>query len=201
MSGSGTSSEGTARMREKRDETMIVRRALRGEAADVLAFYHDLIDRMQGQPYCPYWTKGVYPTHGDIDLAIGRENMFLAVEGAAIAGALILNHAQAPDYAKVNWATEAAPERVGVIHLLAVHPAFQGRGVGRRLLARAVEESRSRGDAVIRLDTLTWNLPGRRLYEGFGFRYCGDFEQTYPTTGTIPFSMYELPIPKDDVTE
>ena len=193
MSGSGTSSEGTARMREKRDETMIVRRALRGEEADVLAFYHDLIDRMQGQPYCPYWTKGVYPTEGDIDPAIGREDMFLAVEGAAIAGA--------PDYAKVNWATEAPPERVGVIHLLAVHPAFQGKGVGRWLLARAVEESRSRGDRVIRLDTLTWNLPGRRLYEGFGFRYCGDFEQTYPTTGTIPFSMYELPIPKDDVTE
>ncbi len=34
--------------------------------------------------------------------------------------------------------------------------------------------------------------PGRRLYEGFGFDWRGDFDLTYPTTGTIPFSMYEL---------
>ena len=171
---------------------MILRKAAIEEEQRVLAFYHDLIDAMQGQEYCPYWTKGVYPTLEDIHAAIDGSNMYLAVEGGTIAGAFILNHHQADDYKRVRWPTEAEPARVGVLHLLAVHPAFQGRGVGRRMLARAVEESRARGDLVIRLDTLTWNLPGRRLYEGFGFRYCGDFEQTYRTTGTIPFSMYEL---------
>ena len=83
---------------------------------------------------------------------------------------------------------------MGVIHLLAVHPDFQGRGLAKALLQSAVERSRSKGDRVLRLDTLTWNLPGRRLYEGFGFNWRGDFELTYPTTGTIPFSMYELAI-------
>ena len=173
---------------------MTIREALNGEDGDVLTFYHDLIDRMQGQPYCPYWTKGVYPTPEDIVPAIDRSEMFLAMEGSRIAGAFILNHTQGTGYDRVPWRTDAEAGRVGVLHLLAVHPDFQGRGLGRALLGRAVEAARSRGDRVIRLDTLNWNLPGRRLYEGFGFSCCGDFEQTYPTTGTIPFSMYELAI-------
>ncbi len=173
---------------------MVIRAARVGEDRDVLTFYHDLIDKMQGRPYCPYWTKGVYPTREDIAPAIDRSEMFLAEEDGRIAGAFILNHAQGAGYDRVPWETEAEAGRAGVIHLLAVHPDFQGRGLGRALLGRAVEAARSGGDRVIRLDTLTWNLPGRRLYEGFGFRWRGDFELTYPTTGTIPFSMYELAV-------
>ena len=177
---------------------MIIRRATIGEEGRVLSFYYDLIDAMQGQEYCPYWTKGVYPPLEDILSAIRGSELFLAIEDDAIAGAFILNHRQAEDYGRVRWLTAAEPDRVGVIHLLAVHPAFQGRGLGRRMLGKAVEESRAKGDRVIRLDTLMWNLPGRKLYEGFGFQYCGDYEQTYPTTGTIPFSMFELMLGEGD---
>lgn len=178
-----------------RDVTL--RAAAAGEDGTVLAFYHDLIDRMQGREYCPYWTKGVYPTMDDIRPAVAGAEMVLATVAGRIAGAFILNHAQGAGYDRVPWETGAAPEEVGVLHLLAVHPDFQGRGVGRILLERAVALGRERGDRVIRLDTLTWNLPGRRLYEGFGFQWRGDFEETYPTTGTIPFSMYELAVETD----
>ena len=170
---------------------MRMREAKAGEERDALAFYHDLIDRMQGQPYCPYWTKGVYPTLDILRAAIDRSEMVLAVEAGRIAGAYILNHTQGEGYDRVPWKA-AAPEEVGVLHLLAVHPDFQGRGLAKALLESAAAASREKGDRVIRLDTLTWNLPGRRLYEGFGFDWRGDFDLTYPTTGTIPFSMYEL---------
>ena len=173
---------------------MRIRQAIEGKEKEILAFYHDLIDRMQEQPYCPYWTKGVYPTLEDIRRATGRSELFLAEEAGRIAGAYILNHVQGEGYDRVPWQTAAALDEVGVIHLLAVHPDFQGRGLAKALLQSAVERSRSKGDRVLRLDTLTWNLPGRRLYEGFGFNWRGDFELTYPTTGTIPFSMYELAI-------
>ena len=177
---------------------MVIRQARIGEDGDVLAFYHDLIDRMQGQPYCPYWKKGVYPTLDVIHSAISRSQMSLAAEEGRIAGAFILNHVQGEGYDRVPWRGEAAADQVGVLHLLAVHPDFQGRGLGRMLLDSVVALSRSKGDRVIRLDTLTWNLPGRKLYEGFGFEWRGDFELTYPTTGTIPFSMYELEIGDGD---
>ena len=176
---------------------MIIRRANAGEDREVLAFYHDLIDGMRGRPYCPYWQKGVYPVLEDLRGATDRSELHLAEEDGRIAGAFILNRVQGAGYDRVPWRTPAAPEEVGVLHLLAVHPAYQGRGLGRALLGRAAELARSGGDRVIRLDTLTWNVPGRRLYEGFGFRWCGDFDLTYPTTGTIPFSMYELALDGD----
>ena len=180
---------------------MVIRQARIGEDSDVLAFYHDLIDRMQGQPYCPYWKKGVYPTLDVIHSAISRSQMSLATEENRIAGAFILNRVQGEGYDRVPWRGEVAADEVGVLHLLAVHPDFQGRGLGRALLESAVALSRSKGHRVIRLDTLTWNLPGRRLYEGFGFQWRGDFELTYPTTGTIPFSVYELEISDGDSEE
>ena len=53
----------------------MIRKARRGEAGAALAFYHDLIDRMQGQPYCPYWTKGVYPALADIEAAPAQDGV------------------------------------------------------------------------------------------------------------------------------
>lgn len=173
---------------------MHIRKAAPGEEDFVLSFYHDLIDGMKDQTYRPSWTQGVYPAMGDIQSAIRRSELYLALEDGRIAGAFILNRTQGAGYDKVDWTVNADPDRVSVVHLLAVDPAIHGRGIGKLLLQKVVEVSRARGDEVIRLDTLTRNLPGRKLYEGFGFHYCGDYDLTYPTTGTIPFSMFELPV-------
>ena len=82
--------------------------------------------------------------------------------------------------------------RVAVLHLLAVEPAVQRQGVGKALLNCAIERCRANGSRALRLDTLPWNLPGRKLYEGFGFQYRGEVKLTYPSTGLIAFCMYEL---------
>ena len=176
---------------------MTVRRAVAGEEDLALSFYHELIDLMQGREYCPYWTKGVYPTIEDMRSAIAEGDLFLDLEGGKVVGAFILNHAQGKGYDRVQWQAEAGPDKAAVLHLLAVHPDCQGHGLGKQLLGQAVEVCRERGDRAIRLDTLTWNLPGRRLYEDFGFQFRGDQELTYPTTGTVPFCMYELEVPSD----
>ncbi len=169
----------------------IIRKARPDEAEKVLAFYHDLIDRMREHPYRPSWTKGVYPTLRDISDAAGREELFISEEEGSVIGAFILNHAQGEGYDRVDWTISAAPSETAVIHLLAVSPLVQGQGVGRALLQKAAEAGRSEGNAVIRLDTLPWNRPARSLYESFGFSYRGNVSLTYPSTGTIPFSMYE----------
>ena len=169
---------------------MIIRRADQGEEEQILSFYHDLIDGMRDMAFRPYWSKGVYPVLEDIRSAVERGEMYIALEDG-IVGTFILNHAQADGYTRVSWPTEAAADKTAVIHLLAVSPACQGRGVGKQLLQKAAALCRESGDTVIRLDTLTWNEPGHKLYTGFGFRYCGDLELTYASTGTIPFSMFE----------
>jgi ribosomal protein S18 acetylase RimI-like enzyme len=59
------------------------------------------------------------------------------------------------------------------VHDLAVLPAFQGRGVGRALLAAAEERALARGCAKLTLEVLEDNARARALYRARGF---GDFE-------------------------
>ena len=59
------------------------------------------------------------------------------------------------------------------VHDLAVRPEFQGRGIGRALLAAAEERARARGCVKLTLEVLEENTRARGLYRERGF---GDFE-------------------------
>jgi len=62
---------------------------------------------------------------------------------------------------------------------LGVKPAHRRRGVGRSLLARFIEESRSRGSGKVSLDTDPRLVPAVRLYESMGFVVEGYTENKY----------------------
>lgn len=171
---------------------MIIREARPGEEQEVLEFYNQLIDQMQNAQYPIRWKKGIYPVLSDISNAVYEGAMYVAEEENSIMGAFIINHMQGEGYDLADWKITAEKEKVAVIHLLATLPAFQGRGLGRKMLEKAVEICRNKKDAVIRLDTLPWNVPGKKLYERFGFSYCTDVELNYPSTGKLSFSMYEF---------
>lgn len=173
---------------------MEIRQAKLEEAGKVLAFYYKLIDDMQDAEYPIRWVKGVYPAIEDMKSAADEGNLFIAEEEENIVGAFVLNHSQNDSYKNVHWKYAADPDKTAVLHLLATDPKRQRHGIGKVLLSDAVRISRERGDEVMRLDTLTWNVPGQELYEGFGFHCCGDVELDYPSTGKIPFRMYEYRI-------
>jgi len=59
------------------------------------------------------------------------------------------------------------------VHDLAVLPEFQGRGIGRALLAAAEERARARGCCKLTLEVREDNHRARKLYFERGFR---DFE-------------------------
>ena len=58
----------------------------------------------------------------------------------------------------------------GVIANLAVMQRAQGRGIGRKLLERALEHFRRLGLAQAKIETLACNQVGRHLYPSLGFR-------------------------------
>ncbi len=66
--------------------------------------------------------------------------------------------------------TRLWPEtRMGWIPNLAVDPACQGQGIGRRLLQQALDYFRAEGMTHAKLETLATNETGQHLYPSLGF--------------------------------
>lgn len=65
--------------------------------------------------------------------------------------------------------------------------AARGRGVGRALLTRLIDEARAMGAARLSLETGGWDdfVPARRMYEAFGFVPCEAFEGYAPDPNSI----------------
>lgn len=62
----------------------------------------------------------------------------------------------------------------GHLNRIAVHPSYQGRGIGTRLLAEAIEFFRAEKVRAITLNTQKDNAVSQRLYRCFGFHPVGD---------------------------
>jgi ribosomal-protein-alanine N-acetyltransferase len=57
---------------------------------------------------------------------------------------------------------------------LAVHPAYQRRGIGRLLMLHALRAGRESGSQLAVLEVRESNQAARSLYEGLGFRTVGE---------------------------
>jgi monoamine oxidase len=57
-----------------------------------------------------------------------------------------------------------------------VRPAEQGRGVGRAILARLVQDAKAAGYAIVRLETLRVMTTARAMYRSFGFVEVARFD-------------------------
>jgi RimJ/RimL family protein N-acetyltransferase len=87
-----------------------------------------------------------------------RMLILLATHGDEIIGLLDLSAGERPDNRHAG--------RFG----MSVARGWRGRGVGRKLLAAAIDEARQwPGFCRIELECVAWNQPGVRLYEGLGF--------------------------------
>jgi len=65
----------------------------------------------------------------------------------------------------------------GEIKSMHTREVIRGRGLGRRMLEHILAEARRRGYTALYLETGSMDafLPARRLYEAYGFSYCGPF--------------------------
>jgi RimJ/RimL family protein N-acetyltransferase len=90
---------------------------------------------------------------------VDRGMIVIAVAGEAVIGALDL------------WAGERPDNRHAGRFGMSVARPWRGRGVGRKLLTRAIEEARGwPGFCRIDLECVAWNRPAIALYESLGFR-------------------------------
>jgi ribosomal protein S18 acetylase RimI-like enzyme len=62
----------------------------------------------------------------------------------------------------------------GYLARVAVHPDHQGQGIGKRLMAEAIDFFKGKRARVITLNTQQDNQASQRLYRRFGFRLVGE---------------------------
>jgi putative acetyltransferase len=83
----------------------------------------------------------------------------------------------------------------GEIKSMRTPKALRRRGAGRAVLAHIIEEATERGYEILSLETGASPefQPAHRLYESFGFTYCGPFGD-YVENGNSIFMSLRLPI-------
>ena len=65
----------------------------------------------------------------------------------------------------------------GEIKRMFIRPAYQGKGLGKAMLQYLAEYALTNGVKLLRLETGIHQIPAIKLYEAFGFRRRGPFEE------------------------
>ena len=87
-------------------------------------------------------------------------------------------------YTKLGPPTPLASNRhVLDVQSLAVLPAYQRRGIGRQLIAAAIEAAAARGVRRLRLRVLTTNPVAQRFYASLGFKMEGILREEFLIDG------------------
>ncbi len=145
-----------------------VRKAHEGELDVLHRIVRDATRHMDARDI-PQWDE-VYPSRKDLSGDLARGELYAIEAGGHVAGLIVLNEDQAPEYAGVAW---RYPGRALVIHRLTIDPARQRCGLAKRLMDFAEGFAAARGYDCIRLDAFTRNPAAVALYETRGYRNAG----------------------------
>lgn len=112
------------------------------------------------------------PVHFRKDLEMA--SCWVAYASGQIAGTITLDFNQDVQYKKVGW--NVYDRKPLVVHRLAVHPQWQGKGLGQHLMHFAEGVARQRQVRSIRLDAFSQNPASNAIYYKLGYRraagYC-----------------------------
>lgn len=122
------------------------------------------------------------------DIAAGHQ--YLAEEDDQLIGSFVLSPSPLPDK-RVAWDDPHAPALV--IERFTIHPKYQGRGYGHKLLAAAREIANAQNISTLRLFIAADNTPAAKCYTRFGFNEIpGGYREHYDKIGYIAERAFEL---------
>ena len=157
----------------------------------IIAFYDDVTERTSEMATYARWSKGKHPTIEGIRAYINEGSMYLYRNNGKIVGAMAVTMYQSEDYHAIDWSQQVADDEVAVIHILAVSPDSQGKGIGSEMIREAIRMAKSKGMQAIRLDALASNTPAHKLYKRLGFEYRGKQHLYAENTGWTDFYFFE----------
>lgn len=156
--------------------------------------YRRVADRME-EGGNEQWHWSTYPNAEVIAASIAAGDLYILRDDPAgdMLGAVTVNSTFDPEYGEVHWMFGVKP---GAFHRLAVDPALQGRGLGRRLIGEVCDLLRSQGCDALRIDTYDHNVGANALYRKL-FREAGDIHlAAHPDTPDV-YHCYERRLTED----
>ena len=100
------------------------------------------------------WNE-TYPNRQIISGDIASGTLFPIIIDGEIAGIIVLNESQSPEYGELKW--EDTGGRYLVIHRLCIHPGLRRQGLAKQLMQFAEEYAGTKGYSSIRTDTFQEN--------------------------------------------
>ena len=94
------------------EDVLIIKKAEPRQFQEVRAFYHSLIDGLEGCPYGAGWIKDVYPAPDLLRESIECGELYIAVSGSETVGAMVVNHRYNESYRSFEWPTAASDDEI-----------------------------------------------------------------------------------------
>ncbi len=140
---------------------------------------NEIINRRTGK-YNP--ENAIFPSGEMVERAIAGRELYVGMDGEAVAVACIASHECDDAYQNVHWQVEAGPDEFLVLHALRVHPDYEGRGFAKQMLRYVIGKAQDKNQKAIRLDVLE-GYSVERMYLPLGFQHVDTVEIFYEDIG------------------
>ncbi len=140
----------------------------------IMSMFSECISSMESQGI--YQWNEHYPTHAIVEEDIKNGYGYVIKEEDLCEAYFAINEEQPIEYGQVKWGD--ADGKNLIIHRLAVHPDFQGRGIAGRLMEFIEAYARKNKYSSVRLDVYSANKVAQKLYLSKGYANIG--EVTFP---------------------
>jgi ribosomal protein S18 acetylase RimI-like enzyme len=148
---------------------MNVSKALKADIVPIMELIHQAVLEMHQRKLFQW--DDTYPNIEIITEDITAGSLYKATIDDIIAGIIVLNEKQSPEYSNLTW--ESSQGKYLVVHRLCIHPHFQGKGLAKKLMSFAEDHAAKNKYNSIRLDTFTGNQKALRLYDTLKYRRVG----------------------------
>lgn len=162
--------------------------AILHDVEGIINLIHECIIDMESKDILQ-WNQ-YYPNVDIVTEDIQQRALFLIKNDNDYVGIITVNEDQPAEYSKIKWLSETG--RNLIIHRLAIHPNWQGKGIAMKLMDFAEEYAKKNDYRSVRLDAYTANPKSNGLYEKRGYKKVG---QIFIPMRELPFHCYEKVMP------
>lgn len=171
---------------------MKIRLATLADAKACLEIYNAQIDYEAIHGDLTAWRRDVYPTQDDIHAGIAAGDLYVIEKNSCVIACGRINFVQESHYKFIKWQIEENnPDRILVLHTLAVAQEEKRNGVGKFFLDFYEQEGKRRGCTVLRFDTVSTNIPAQAFYKKYGYIECGRYSGAYMGRSDILYVCLE----------